>query len=160
MGNTTGESLGNAQLQGAPIRLEEGGDSTDVIATGADLPPDMKVVLVEREETEEKTHWIFREYLNTEAVDLRHVKVRIPSAYLLKPTVLGLVGEDASFEMTADALSKLSPEQEVYVASKDSAVISSVEPSSVRADAAKRGEVEVTLRGSGFTKDSLATFGV
>jgi hypothetical protein len=117
-------------------------------------------VLVEREEIEEKTHWIFREYLNTEAVDFRHVKVSIPSTYLLKPTVLGLIGEDASFEMTADALSKLLPEQEVYVASKDSAVISSVEPSSLRADAAKKGEVEVTLRGSGFTKDSLATFGV
>jgi hypothetical protein len=160
VGNATGESLGNAQLQGAPIRLEEGGDSTDVISTGADLPPDMKVVLVEREETEEKIHWIFREYLNTEAVDLRHVKVRIPSTYLLRPTVLGLIGEDGSFEMTADALSKLLPEQEVYVASKDSAVISSVEPSSLRADAAKKGEVEVTLRGSGFTKDSLATFGV
>ena len=52
VGNSTGESLGNAQLQGPPIRLEEGGDSTDVIATGEDLPSDMKVVLVEREEVD------------------------------------------------------------------------------------------------------------
>lgn len=159
VGNATGESLGNAKLEGPPIRVKEGGESTDVIATGADLPPDMKVMLVEKEETGENSKWIFREYLNTEAVDLRHVKVSIPSTYLLKPTVLGLIGEDASFEVTPDALSKLWPEQEVYVASKDSAVISSVEPSSLRADAAKKGDVPVTLRGSGFTKNSRATFG-
>jgi hypothetical protein len=61
--------------------------------------------------------------------------------------------------MNADALSKLTPEQELYVASKDSPVISSVEPSSVRADAAKKDDVEVALRGSGFTKESLAVFG-
>jgi len=93
-------------------------------------------------------------------VDLRHVKVSIPSAYLLKPTALGLIGEDASFEMTGDALSKLLPEQWVYVAKKDSAVIRSVEPSSLRGDAAAKNEVQITLRGSGFTEDSRATFGL
>jgi hypothetical protein len=95
----------------------------------------------------------------TEAIDPRHIKVAVPSAYLLKPGEYGLVGQDASFEMNADALSKLTPEQELYVASKDSPVISSVEPSSVRADAAKKDDVEVALRGSGFTKESLAVFG-
>jgi hypothetical protein len=159
VGNTTSESSGNAKLEGPPIRLEEGGDVTDVIATGRDLPPDMKVILVEKNDTTEDYRWIFRDYLNTEAIDLRHIKVTVPSAYLLKPGVYGLVGQDASFEMDASALSKLTPEQELYVASKNSPVISSVEPSSVRADAAKRDDVEVTLRGRGFTKESLAVFG-
>jgi hypothetical protein len=59
--------------------------------------------------------------------------------------------------MDAIALSKLTPEQELYIASKDSPVISSVEPSSVRADA--KDDVEVTLRGRGFTKESGAVFG-
>ena len=102
---------------------------------------------------------MFREYLNTEAIDLRHMKVSIPPIYLAKPTVLGLVAQDASFEMTAEALSKLLPEQKIFVASKESPVISSVEPSSIRADAAKRDDVPVTLRGSGFTKESRAVFG-
>ena len=159
VGNTTSESTGNAELEGPPIRLEEGGDVTDVIATGRDLPPDMKVILVEKDETTEDYRWIFRDYLNTEAIDLRHIKVTVPSAYLLKPGVYGLAGQDASFEMDANALSKLTPQQELYVASKDSPVISSVEPPSVRSDAAKRDDVEVTLRGRGFTKESLAVFG-
>jgi hypothetical protein len=159
VGNTTSESSGNAELEGPPIRLEEGGDVTDVIATGRDLPPDMKVILVEKDETTEDYRWIFHDYLNTEAIDLRHIKVMVPSAYLLKPGVYGLVGQDASFEMDANALSKLTPQQELYVASKDSPVISSVEPSSVRSDAAKRDDVEVTLRGRGFTTETLAVFG-
>jgi hypothetical protein len=159
VGNTTSESSGKAELEGPPIRLVEGGDMTDVIATGRDLPPDMKVILVEKDETTEEYRWIFRDYLNTEPVDLRHIRVTVPSAYLLKPGVYGLVGQDASFEMDANALSKLTPEQELYVASKDSPVISSVEPSTVRADTAKRDDVEVTLRGRGFTKESLAVFG-
>lgn len=159
VGNTTAESSGKAELEGAPIRLQEGGDVTDVIATGRDLPPDMKVILVEKDETTEDYRWIFRDYLNTEAIDLRHIKVSVPSAYLLKPGLYGLVGQDASFEMDAIALSKLTPQQELYVARKDSPVISSVEPSSVRSDATKRDDVEVTLRGTGFTKESLAVFG-
>jgi len=159
VGKTTGESLGTAELQGPPIRLEEGSDLTDVIATGADLPADMKVMLVERDETGEQTRWIFREYLNTDAIDLRHVKVSIPSAYLLKPTVLGLIGQDASFEMDAAGLSKLLPEQEIFVASKESPVINSVEPSSIRVGAVQTNDVPVTLRGNGFTKESRAVFG-
>ena len=159
VGNTTSESSGKAELEGLPIRLVEGGDVTDVIATGRDLPPDMKVILVEKDETTEEYRWIFRDYLNTEPVDLRHIKVTVPSAYLLKPALYGLVGQDASFEMDANALSKLTPQQELYVASKESPVISSVEPSSVRADAAKRDDVKVTLRGRGFTEESLAVFG-
>ncbi len=159
VGNTTSESSGKAELEGPPIRLVEGGDVADVIARGRDLPPDMKVILIEKDETTEDYRWIFRDYLNTEAIDLRHIKVTVPSAYLLKPGVYGLVGQDASFEMDAIALSKLTPEQELYVASKDSPVISSVEPSSVRADAGKRDDVQVTLRGSGFTKESGAVFG-
>jgi hypothetical protein len=159
VGNTTSESSGNAKLEGPPLRLEEGANVTDVVATGRDLPPDMKVILVEKDDTTEDYRWIFHDYLNTEAIDLRHIKVTVPSAYLLKPGVYGLVGQDASFEMDANALSKLTPEQELYVASKDSPVISSVEPSSVRADAVKKDDVEVTLRGRGFTKESLAVFG-
>ena len=159
VGNTTSESTGNAELEGPPIRLVEGGDVTDVIATGRDLPPDMRVILVEKDETTEDYKWIFREYLTTEAIDLRHIKVTVPSAYLLKPNLYGLVGQDASFEMDADALSKLTPQQELYVASKESPVISSVEPSSVRADAGNKDDVEVTLRGRGFTKESGAVFG-
>ena len=159
VGNTTSESSGKAELEGPPIRLVEGGDVADVIARGRDLPPDMKVILIEKDDTTENYRWIFRDYLNTEAIDLRHIKVTVPSAYLLKPGVYGLVGQDASFEMDAIALSKLTPEQELYVASKDSPVISSVEPSSVRADAGKKDDVEITLRGSGFTKESLAVFG-
>jgi hypothetical protein len=83
----------------------------------------------------------------------------VPSAYLLKPGLYGLVGQDASFEMDANTLSKLTPEQELYVASKDSPVISSVEPPSVLSDAAKNDDVEVTVRGRGFTKESRAVFG-
>jgi hypothetical protein len=78
---------------------------------------------------------------------------------LLKPGEYGLVGQDASFEMNADALSKLTPEQELYVVSKDSPVISSVEPSSVRSDAGEKDDIPVTLRGTGFTKESRAVFG-
>ncbi len=159
VGNTTSESTGNAKLEGPPIRLVEGSDVTDVIATGRDLPPDMKVILVEKDDTTEDYRWIFRDYLNTEAIDLRHIKVTVPSAYLLKPGVYGLVGQDASFEMDAIALSKLTPEQELYVASKDSPVISSIEPSSVRADAGEKDDIPVTLRGTGFTKESRAVFG-
>ncbi|MGB6678703.1 MAG: hypothetical protein WBE44_18550 [Terriglobales bacterium] len=159
VGNTTSESTGNAELEGPPLRLQEGGDVTDVIATGRDLPPDMKVILVEKDDTTEDYRWIFRDYLNTEAIDLRHIKVTVPSAYLLKPSVYGLVGQDVSFEMDAIALSKLTPEQELYVASKDSPVISSVEPSSVRSDAGAKDDIPVTLRGTGFTKESLAVFG-
>ena len=159
VGNTTSESSGNAKLEGPPIRLEEGGDVTDVIATGRDLPPDMKVILIEKDDTTADYRWIFRDYLNTQAIDLRHIKVTVPLGYLLKPGVYGLVGQDASFEMDANALSKLTPEQELYVASKDSPVISSVEPPSVRSDAVKRDDVEVTLRGRGFTTKSLAVFG-
>ena len=158
-GNTTSESSGTAKLEGPPIRLQENSDVTDVIATGRDLPPDMKVILIEKDETTEDYRWIFREYLSTEAIDLRHIKVMVPSAYLLKPGLYGLVGQDASFEMDANTLSKLTPEQELYVASKDSPVISSVEPSSVRSDAAKRDDIPVTLRGNGFTKESRAVFG-
>lgn len=159
VGNANGESLGNAQLHGPPIRLQEGGDLTDVIASGEDLSTDMKVLLVERDEAQEQTRWTFREYLNTEAIDLRHVKVSIPSAYFLKPTVLGLIAQDASFEMDAAGLSKLLPEQEIFVASKESPVINSVEPSSIRADTVQTNDVPVTLRGSGFTKESRAVFG-
>jgi hypothetical protein len=115
--------------------------------------------LFEQDETADKAQWIFRAYLNAEAIDLRHTKVSIPLGYLLKPTVLGLVAHDATAEMDAAALSKLSPEQEIYVASKDSPVINSVEPSSVRSDAGKKEDVPVTLRGSGFTQESLAIFG-
>jgi len=159
VGNTTSESSGDAELEGPPLRLLEGGDVTDVIATARDLPPSMKVILVEKDDTTEDYRWIFHDYLNTEAIDLRHIKVTVPSAYLLKPGVYGLVGQDASFEMDATALSKLTPQQELYVASKDSPVISSVEPSSVRADAGQKDDVEVTLRGRGFTKESAAVFG-
>lgn len=159
VGNSTGESLGFAKLEGPPILLKEGGDKTDVIATGEDLPTDMKVMLFEQDETADKTQWVFRAYLNAEAIDLRHTKVSIPFGYLLKPTVLGLVAHDATVEMDAEALSKLFPEQEIYVASKDSPVISSVEPSSIRSDAGKKDDVPVTLRGSGFTQESHAIFG-
>jgi IPT/TIG domain len=159
VGNTTDQSSGKAELEGPPIRLEEGGDVTDVIATGRDLPPDMKVILVEKDDTTEDYRWIFRDYLNTETIDLRHIKVTVPSAYLLKPGLYGLVGQDASFEMDADGLSKLTPEQELYVVSKDSPVISSVEPSSVRSDAGEKDDIPVTLRGTGFTKESRAVFG-
>ena len=159
VGNTTSESSGNAKLEGPPIRLEEGGDLTDVIATGRDLPPDMKVILIEKDDTTADYRWIFHDYLNTQPIDLRHIKVTVPSAYLLKPGHYGLVGQDAPFEMDAIALSKLTPEQELYVASKDSPVISSVEPSSIRADTSEKDDVQVTLRGRGFTKESLAVFG-
>jgi hypothetical protein len=159
VGNTTSESSGKAELEGPPIRLVEGGDVTDVIARGRDLPPDMKVILVEKDDTTEDYRWIFRDYLNTETIDLRHIKVTVPSAYLLKPGLYGLVGQDASFEMDADGLSKLTPEQELYVVSKDSPVISSVEPSSVRSDAGEKDDIPVTLRGTGFTKESCAVFG-
>jgi hypothetical protein len=159
VGNTTSESSGKAELEGPPIRLVEGGDVTDVIARGRDLPPDMKVILVEKDDTTEDYRWIFRDYLNTETIDLRHIKVTVPSAYLLKPGLYGLVGQDASFEMDADGLSKLTPEQELYVVSKDSPVISSVEPSSVRSDAGEKDDIPVTLRGTGFTKESRAVFG-
>jgi hypothetical protein len=159
VGDSAGESLGTAHLNGPPIRLPEGSDLTDVVATGEDLPTDMKVLLVERDETQEQTRWTFREYLNTEAIDLRHMKVSIPSAYLLKPTVLGLIAQDASFEMDAAGLSKLLPEQEIFVASKASPVINSLEPSSIRADTVQTNDVPVTLRGSGFTKESRAVFG-
>ena len=117
-------------------------------------------MLFEQDETADKTQWVFRAYLNAEAIDLRHTKVSIPFGYLLKPgslTVWSLMTH--TVEMDAEALSKLSPEQELYVASKDSPVISSVEPSSVRADAGKKDDVPVTLRGSGFTQESLAVFG-
>ncbi len=157
VGNTTEQSSGKAELEGPPLRLQEGGDVTDVIATGGDLPPDMKVILIEKDETTEDYRWIFHDYLNTEAIDLRHMKVTVPSAYLLKPGLYGLVGQDASFEMDAIALSKLTPQQELYIASKDSPVISSVEPSPVRVDAGDK-DVEVTVRGRGFTKESGAVF--
>jgi len=65
VGNTTNQSSGNAELEGPLIRLVEGGDVTDVIATGRDLPPDMKVILVEKDETTEDYRWIFHDYLNT-----------------------------------------------------------------------------------------------
>ena len=159
VGNSTGEQLGFAKLEGPPIILKESGDKTDVIATGEDLPADMKVILFEQDENADKTQWIFRAYLNAEAIDLRHTKISIPLGYLLKPTVLGLVAHDATVEMDAEALSKLFPEQEIYVASKDSPVINSVAPSSIRSDAGKNDDVPVTLRGTGFTQESQAIFG-
>jgi hypothetical protein len=91
VGNTTSESSGKAELEGPPIRLGEGGDVTDVIATGRDLPPDMKVILIEKDDTTEDYRWIFHDYLNTEVINLRHIKVTVPSTYLLKPGVYGLV---------------------------------------------------------------------
>jgi hypothetical protein len=59
VGNTTSESSGKAELEGPPLRLVEGGDVTDVIATGRDLPPDMKVILIEKDETTETTAGFF-----------------------------------------------------------------------------------------------------
>jgi hypothetical protein len=156
--NTWGESIGSADLEGPPIRVEERGDLTDIIATGEDLPADMRVILVERDNTGEQTRWIFREYLNTEAIDFRHVKVTILPTYLRKPTVLGLIGQDASFVMNDKELSTLLPKQEIYVVSKESPMITSLEPSSLRADA-KDDDLEVTVRGSGFTKESKVVFG-
>ena len=63
VGNTTSESTGKAELEGPPIRLEEGGEVTDVIATGRDLPPDMKVILVEKDDT--TLHFQFRSWTPT-----------------------------------------------------------------------------------------------
>jgi hypothetical protein len=141
-------------LTGKPIRILEGTGSTNVVLPGEDLIPSSRVYLVAGEGKPPNS--ASRTYLYSRTVDLRHVEVTLPSDMLGKPGVLTAYVKD-SWE-GKDAEPSRSG-QKITVASKDSPVIHSIEPDTLRCCDSRDSEATVVLRGSGFTKNSEVTFG-
>jgi hypothetical protein len=145
--------MDDPELTGSPIRMVEGSGSTDVVLPGENLIQSSRVYGVSGENAspDDKAS---RTYLYSRTLDLRHVDVTIPSDLIDKPGTLTAYAKDSWPGLPGDKI--YGAGQKIIVVSRDSPVISSVEPGLLRS----RGrDATVTLRGSGFTKDSEVEFG-
>ena len=141
-------------LTGKPIRILEGTGSISIALPGEDLIPSSRVYLVTGEEPSPKG--ASRTYLYSRTLDLRHVEVTLPSLLLDKPGVLTAYVKD-SWEGKETEVSGTG--QKIIVASKDSPVISSIEPDALRCCGSGEPGASAVLRGSGFTEHSEVRFG-
>ena len=133
------------------VRLVEGDQWSELVVEGMLFGSPTKILLQEQTADE---RWVAREYLPADLVDLHHVRVQIPQAYLRRPAVLGLAAAQPDYE-EAPGSEVRPPQQTLYVVSKDSPILSSVEPSEVDSDEVEEGGgLTVRLRGSGFTPGS------
>ena len=146
-GTAPNEDAPFPSLVGGAARLVEGGDWADLVLEGMLLGPATRILLQEKDVT---GSWIPQEFLKTELVDLQHVRVQLPSRYLARPTLLGL----SAYRDDLEANDAIAPAHTVYVVSKDSPVLESIDPAEVSADDALKGPPTVRLHGSGFTRAS------
>jgi hypothetical protein len=141
----------NPELTGRPIRVEEGSGSTDVELWGENLISSTRVYVLTGEDQSPKSK-APKDYLYSRTLDLRSALVTIPSELRSKPGVLTAYVKDSWEAKDVENGSG----QKIIVASKDSPVITSVEP---RVVGCCGKNASVILRGSGFTEDSEVKFG-
>jgi IPT/TIG domain len=139
------------ELTGRPIRVEEGNGSIDVVLWGENLIQSTRVYVLTGEDQSPKSK-APKDYLYSRTLDLRSVLVTIPSEWRSKPGVLTAYVKDSWEAKDAENGSG----QKIIVASKDSPVITSVEPRVV--DCCGK-DATVILRGHRFTEDSEVKFG-
>lgn len=137
-------------LTATPIRVEEGSGSIDVVLRGENLIPSTRVYVMSVEAASPNNN-ASRDYLYSRTLDLRSVLVTIPSDMRSKPGVLTAYAKDSWEGRDAGNAHG----QKIIVVSKDSPVITSVEPNVVQCCAK---DTTVILRGIGFTKDSEVEF--
>jgi len=135
---------------GGTSLLVEGGGWTSLVLEGNLFGPQTRILLRERDGD---GTWIAREYLPGEVVDFQHVRIQVPPGYLTRPTIIGFAAYDEDSGLSPDSDVK-PPEQTLYVTSKDSPVLSSIEPSEVSADEAQKNVLTVRIHGGGFTPSS------
>lgn len=145
--------MDSPSLTGKPIRVLEGTNSTNLVLPGKDLINSSRVYLVAGERKTPGS--ASPTYLYSRTIDLRHVEVTLPSDMLDQPGVL-LVDVKDSWEKTTEPSQH---PQKIIVASKDSPVIQSIEPETLRCCVSRVSEATVVLRGSGFRKDSEVRLG-
>jgi hypothetical protein len=139
------------ELTGRPIRVEEGSGSIDVVLWGENLIQSTRVYVLTGEDQSPKSK-APKDHLYSRTLDLRSVLVTIPSELRSKPGVLTAYVKDSWEAKDAENGSG----QKIIVASKDSPVITSVEPGAV--DCCGK-DATVILRGHRFTEDSEVEFG-
>jgi hypothetical protein len=139
------------ELSGKPIRVEEGSGSTDVVLWGENLIQSTRVYVLTGEDQSPKSK-APKDYLYSRTLDLRSVLATIPSELRSKPGALTAYVKDSWEAQDAESGSG----QKIIVASKDSPVITSVEP---RVVGCCGQDATVILRGHGFTADSEVKFG-
>jgi hypothetical protein len=145
--------MDDPELTGSPVRMVEGRGSTDVVLSGENLIRSSRVYVVSGE-TASPEDKVPRTYLYSRTLDLRHVDVTIPSDLIEKPGTLTAYAKDSWPGRPGDKTYGLG--QKIIVVSRDSPSISSVEP---RVVGSRGHDTTVTVRGSGFTKDSEVKFG-
>jgi hypothetical protein len=138
------------EIYGDPVRLVEGSSRTDLVLRGMNLTPESKVFLIERqsgfwshkfESENPPSTWIPVRYLEAHYIDMTHVRVSLLPEDLAKPAILEVRaqnpnGSPADPSLGLYDLSQVKPEvfdtypmiQKIYVVSKESPVLTFVEP--------------------------------
>jgi hypothetical protein len=127
--------VGNSPEEAAPFglaadnsyRLPEGSGVNDLALDGLFVGSPTKILL---EQQDVNAHWVAREYLPADVLDRNHIKVQIPPGYLAKSGAVGFSNYANRPEPELGSNVE-APQQILYVASKDSPVLSSVYPSEV-----------------------------
>jgi hypothetical protein len=169
------------EIYGDPVRLVEGSSRTDLVLRGMNLTPESKVFLIERqsgfwshefESENPPSKWIPVRYLEAHYIDITHIRVSLSPEDLAEPAILEVRaqnpnGPPANPSLGLYDLSQVKPEffdtypmiQMIYVVSKESPVLTFVEPSALSAGSADEPAL-VTLHGNGFTPRSRVAYGI
>lgn len=173
LGRELGLQIPRPLVKGDAIRIVEGSESTEVVLTGTDLMPTTRILLIEYR-SESTPSWVPRVWLKTDLVDLTHVRVTIPKEELNRAAILGTLAvpgddSDGGFQAAKPYLDSMTQYdrlrqnkydglnpggldiQSIVVASKDSPVLTSIEPGTIPFP---NQELTVTVRGGAFTPKS------
>jgi hypothetical protein len=144
--------LEDPELNGPPIRVVEGTESTTVVLSGEDLISSSRVYFMIGEDASPEGK-ASRNYLYSRTIDLRHVEVTMPSDLADKP---GLFTAFAKDSWEGRPVMGARTGQKITVVGKDGPVIDSVEPQALSCCSS---DARLVVRGSGFTQHSQVQFG-
>jgi hypothetical protein len=144
--------LEDPELNGPPIRVVEGTESTTVVLSGQDLISSSRVYFMIGEDASPESK-ASRNYLYSRTIDLRHVEVTMPSDLADKPGLFTAYAKD-SWEGRPVVGARTG--QKIVVVGKDSPAVDSVEPQALSCCSS---DASLVVRGSGFTQHSKVQFG-
>jgi hypothetical protein len=144
--------LEDPELNGPPIRVVEGTESTTVVLSGEDLISSSRVYFMIGEDASPESK-ASRNYLYSRTIDLRHVEVTMPSDLADKTGLFTAYAKD-SWEGRPVVGARTG--QKIIVVGKDSPVVDSVEPHALSCCSS---DTSLVVRGSGFTQHSEVKFG-
>ena len=144
--------LEDPELNGRPIRVVEGTESTTVVLSGENLISSSRVYFMIGEDASPESK-ASRNYLYSRTIDLRHVEVTMPSDLADKPGLFTAYAKD-SWEGRPEVGARTG--QKIIVVGRESPAVDSVEPQALSCCSS---DASLVVRGSGFTQHSKVQFG-